>query len=178
MLKARLRALSDRALSMLRGLKHSSGAVVTRAVAKARALQRSTGAAANTGLRASARALAAIRSEHLRERLWAVGAFAGLALMLAASLDFLLGGGPNWNSNAEAAPYRADAYLTLSALPEIPYAPPAEIVAMSEEQTRVTPVGYVAPAGVLLGGPLPGDELEAPGAIVYAHEGPAPFGEY
>lgn len=178
MLKARIRALSGKALSTLRDLRQRSGVLAANAGAKARALRRHAGAAANAGWRTAAGTVAAIRSEHLRERLWAVGAFAGLALILAASFDFLLGGGPDWNPGAEAAPYRANAYVALSALPEIPYAPPAELAAAPEEQARVTPVSYTAPAGVLLGGPLPGDELEAPAAIVYAHEGPAPFGEY
>ena len=179
MLKARFHALSVGAAAMPRSFWRRARMFTAHAAAKARALHHRAGAAVHAGGRTIARAVAAIRSEHLRERLWAVGTFAGLALLLAASFDFLLGGGPNWNPGAEAAPYRADAYVRLSALPEIPYAPPpVNVLAAPEEQAKVTPVGYHAPAGILLGGPLPGDEGEAPTATVYAHDGPAPFGEF
>lgn len=181
MLAVYIRTARGRAMAAYAYCKRRASELVSRALTAGRALRRNASAVIGTGRRGLGRAVAAVRSEKPRERLMAAGAFAGLALMMAASFDFLLGGGPNWNPGAEAAPYRADSYLKLSALPEIPYTPPVEINAAPEEplgQAKVTPVRYTAPAGVLLGGPLPGDELEAPAAIVYAHEGPAPFGEY
>ncbi len=177
MLRVQIRAFGQRARQWYAACQERGAAFALRAAAGVRAARRKVGVLAEAG----ARAIAAVRSERLRERLMAMGAFAGLALVMAASCDYLLSGGPDWNPSAEAAPYRAEAYLTLTALPEIPYAPPAELAAAPEEdleQATVTRVSYTAPAGVLLGGPLPGDELDAPAVIVYAHEGPAPFGEY
>lgn len=99
-----------------------------------------------------------VHSQRLREGLAAVGAFAALALFAAASLDYLVSGGPDWNPSAQAAPYlSADRYVTLSSLPEIAYAPPQPspepTLAVEEAQP---PRVYPSTTEELLGGPIDG----------------------
>lgn len=129
--------------------------------------------AAKAGGRLVGRVSAAFHSEQLRERLLATGVFAALALFAAASLDYLVSGGADWNNSAEAAPLVRAEYVQLGALPEVAYAPPAprEALDAAFAETVVTPVAYVKPAGELLGGPLPGNVDPSLDAIRYVIHG-------
>lgn len=175
MLEAKLGALGSRAVSEYAKFKRRADALASRAQGGCALVARRIGAAVNGVRRRAAGALSAFKSESLRARLTAMGAFTGLALVLAATLDFLLSGGPDFNQSAEAAPYRASAYIVLTALPEIPYAPPAQVEATPAAE--IERVAYTPAGEALLGGPMPGDTDDG-AEIVYAHEGPAPFGEY
>lgn len=176
MLEAKLGAVGSRAVSEFAKFKRRAGVLASRSQAGCALAARGIGAAVNGVRRRSAGALAAFRSESLRARLTAMGAFTGLALVLAASLDFLLSGGPDFNQSAEAAPYRASAHLALTALPEIPYTPPAPVE--TPPAAEIEEIAFVPAGEALLGGPLPGDAEGGAPEIVYDHEGPAPFGEY
>lgn len=124
--------------------------------------------------RAVVGAMSALRIGGLRERVIATGVFAGLALIAAAGLDYIISGGPDWNPNAEAAPY-VSAAVTLTALPDLPYAAPLPAPAPATLDTEAAaPLVYAMAAEELLGGPDGLDDASTqPAAFEFA---PTKFG--
>lgn len=108
-------------------------------------------------LRWGANAVALSRDADVRERFWAAGAFALIFFAFAASVDYLISGGPDWNPTPSEAYAAALPHAAPAASPVVVVTTAAlEAKAAAEEaleEPLVEEIDYSVTTETLLGGP-------------------------